>query len=94
MTSVATTTQTEATGHGGWTNYETWVVNHWLINDECYYEELCSIIENFDERDQPEEIKQYIHWIMNVDEPSSLTGDLLSASFDQVNWQEIAETNR
>ena len=94
MTSVATATQTEATGHGGWTNYETWVVNHWLINDECYYEELCRIMENFDERDQPDEIKQYIHWIINVDEPSSLTSDLLSASFDQVNWQEIAETNR
>ena len=94
MTNVALESQTETTGHGGWTNYETWVVNHWLMNDECYYEELCSIMENFDERNQPEEIKQYIHWIINVDEPSSLTSDLLSASFDQVNWQEIAEMNR
>lgn len=93
MTSQALESQTESTEYNGWTNRETWMVNLWLTNDECYYEELCSIIKNFGTSEQPEEIKQYVHWIIDIDE-ANMTSDLLSTSLARVNWYEIAENNR
>lgn len=93
MHSIAEATQTLAAEYNGWTNRETWVVNLWLTNDECYYQELRSIIKNFDSDEQAEEIEQYVHWIIDVDE-SSMTSDLLSTSLGRVNWYEIAEANR
>lgn len=79
----------------GWSNRETWVVNMWLTNDECYYQELCSIIKNFDTvAEQAEEIEQYAHWIIDIDEPSSIASDLLSTSLGRVDWHEIAECDR
>lgn len=81
-------------GYNGWSNRETWTVNLWLTNDECYYEELCSIIKNFDTtREQAEELEQYVHWIIDIDD-SSMTSDLLTATLAKVNWCEIAENNR
>ena len=94
MTSFALKPQTVATEYNGWTNRETWVVNLWLTSDECYYVELCSIIKNFDAAEQPEEIEQYVHWIIDIDEPASMTSDLLSTSLGRVSWHEIAESNR
>ena len=93
MHSIAEATQTLTAEYNGWTNRETWVVNLWFTNDECYYEELRSIIKNFDSNEQAEEIEQYAHWIIDVDE-SSMTSDLLSTSLGRVNWYEIAEANR
>ena len=93
MHSVAEATQTVATDYNGWCNRETWVVNLWLTNDECYYEELRSIIKNFDSDEQAEELEQYVHWIIDIDD-SSMTSDLLSTSLRRVNWYEIAENNR
>ena len=93
MTSVALESQTETIGYNGWTNRETWLVNLWLTNDERHYQELRSIIKNFDSDEQTEELEQYAHWIIDVDE-SSMTSDLLSTSLGRVNWYEIAEANR
>ena len=93
MHSVAEATQTVATDYNGWCNRETWVVNLWLTNDECYYEELQAIIKNFDSDEQAEELEQYVHWIIDTDD-SSMTSDLLSTSLGRVNWHEIAENNR
>lgn len=93
MTSQALASLTVTTEYNGWTNRETWVVNLWLTNDECYYEELCSIIKNFEADEQPEEIEQYTHWLIDIDD-SSMTSDLLSTSLGRVNWQEIADSNR
>ena len=54
--------QTVVTEYNGWSNRETWVVNMWLTNDQCYYDELCDIIKNFDTTDeQVEELEQYVH---------------------------------
>ena len=93
MHSIAEATQTLTTEYNGWTNRETWVVNLWLTNGECYYHELRSIVKNFDSNEQAEELKQYVHWIIDVDD-SSMTSDLLSTSLGRVNWYEIAENNR
>ncbi|NCC19599.1 hypothetical protein EOM33_00900 [Candidatus Saccharibacteria bacterium] len=93
MTSVALESQTETIGYNGWTNRETWLVNLWLTNDECYYEELQAIIKNFDSEEQAEELEQYAHWIIDVDE-ASMTTDLLSTSLGRVNWHEIARANQ
>ena len=93
MHSVAEATQTVATDYNGWCNRETWVVNLWLTNDECYYEELQAIIKNFDSEEQAEELEQYIHWIIDVDE-ASMTTDLLSTSLGRVDWHEIARSNQ
>ena len=93
MHSVAEATQTVATDYNGWCNRETWVVNLWLTNDECYYEELQAIIKNFDSDEQAEELEQYVHWIIDTDK-SSMTTDLLSTSLGRVNWHEIARANQ
>ena len=55
MTNVAQATQTVSTEYNGWSNYETWLINLWLTNDRCYYDELCEIIKNFDLGEQAED---------------------------------------
>ena len=94
MHGIAEATQTLTAEYNGWTNRETWVVNLWFTNDECYYQELCSIIKSFDTTDeQAEEIEQYAHWIIDVNE-ASMTTDLLSTSLGRVDWHEIARANQ
>ena len=93
MHGIAEATQTLTAEYNGWTNRETWVVNLWFTNDECYYEELRSIIKNFDSNEQAEEIEQYAHWIIDVNE-ASMTTDLLSTSLGRVDWHEIARSNQ
>ena len=93
MHSIAEAEQTLTVEYNGWTNRETWIVNLWLTNDECYYEELQAIIKNFDSEEQAEELEQYVHWIIDVDE-ASMTTDLLSTSLGRVNWHEIARANQ
>lgn len=95
MTSVAQATQTVSTAYNGWTNRETWVVNLWLTNDECYYHELCDVVKNFDTTDeQAEELEQYVRFVADTDERIGIAGDLLTASLGRVNWYEIAEANQ
>ena len=90
---VAEATQTVATEHNGWTNRETWMVNLWLTNDESCYEALYSILKDFDHYDQPYDIQQYIHWIIDTVD-TTMTSDLLETCLRRLNWQEIAENNR
>ncbi len=94
MHDVAEATQTLTTEYNGWSNRETWVINLWLTNEECYYHELRDIVKNFDTVDeQAEELEQYVHWIIDIDE-ASMTTDLLTTSLDRVSWREIAENNQ
>ena len=95
MHNVAEATQPATTEYGGWGNRETWVVNLWLTGDERYYEGLRDIIEDFDTLiEQEEELKQYVRAIVEADECSGITSDLLTASLAQIDWAEIVAGNQ
>lgn len=87
--------QTATTEYNGWSNYETWLANLWLTNDECYYHELCAILKNFKSTDeQAEELEAYVRFIVGVDENVGITTDLLTTSLGRVDWYEIANSNQ
>ena len=87
MTNVAQATQTVTTEFNGWSNRETWMVNLWLTNEECYYHELCAILKNFKSTDeQAEELEVYVRFIVGVDENVGITTDLLTTSLSRVDW--------
>jgi hypothetical protein len=90
MTSVGTKQQT----YNGWTNYETWLINLWLTNDELCYNDLMQIIQEMDdEQEMAEELKYRVMEDMDLNE-ISLRSDLLSAATRNVNWLEIIEGNQ
>ena len=95
MTNVAQATQTVSTEYNGWSNRETWIVNMWLTNDECYYDELCNILKRFETVDeQAEELEQYVRFISSADDNIGMTGDLLNTSLGRIDWYEIASANQ
>ena len=96
MVEVSNVTVGEVTKYNGWSNRETWVVNLWMTNEECYYNELCNIIRNFDEAyEQAEGLEAYIRFILDgAGQASGLASDLLSTSLGRVDWLEIIEANQ
>lgn len=94
MHNVAEELNTNTT-YNGWSNRETWIVNLWLTNEECYYYELQDIIHGFEESyEQAEELEKYVRFIVaRLDEPS-LTSELLSTSLGRVDWLEIVQSNQ
>ncbi len=91
--------------YNGWSNYETWVVNLWLGNDEGSYETCRSLAERcFEEATADEvlsrkeracyqlanELKQMIIDGNPLASDASVYLDLLKASIGEVNWREIA----
>ena len=95
MTSVAQSTQTVSTEYSGWSNRETWIVNMWLTNERCYYDELCDIIKHFESVDeQAEELERYVRFIISADDSIGITGDLITTSLGRIDWYEIASANQ
>lgn len=91
--------------YNGWSNYETWVVNLWLGNDEGSYETCRSLAERcFEDATADEvlsrkeracyqlanELKEMIEDGNPVASEVSVYSDLLKASISEVNWREIA----
>jgi len=77
-------------GYDGWTNYETWVVNTWIYNDEYYYNYWLAAAKECEYkvicladmmREEFEEAKP---------EVSDMWGDLLNSAFGEINWDETA----
>jgi hypothetical protein len=93
--------------YNGWTNYETWVVNLWMSNDQGsdeYYRELAQ--ETYNRADSEKSFTRDEVAIRNLadtlegefdERQSELVGvtgvfaDLLNAAISEVNWHEIAE---
>ena len=80
--------------YNGWSNYETWNVSLWLNNEPVTYEDLRDLLErNSDDYSAGEAIKSYVEEMM-PDLGASMAADLLGAALCEVEWQEIAKSNR
>lgn len=91
--------------YNGWTNYETWVVNLWIDNEEGthdYWLEIAEDIYNNEAEEQKHFTKiEDAACILaerlkndheeNLPEMEGVYGDLIGAALSEVNWPEIAE---
>mgnify|MGYP005608725239 FL=1 len=88
--------QTVDTEYNGWSNYETWLANLWLTNDEAN----CALLQEALSKDmwrtyeQAEWLEMMLRYELDdeIDEPC-LWQDLLCAAFGRINWSEIIENN-
>ncbi len=93
--------------YNGWSNYETWVVNLWLGNDEssyntcrtlaqrCYKEAVADQVLSRKERacsQLANELKEMVEDGNPLASEASVYSDLLNASISEVNWKEIANS--
>ncbi|SRR5258706_14736974 len=90
--------------YNGWTNYETWVVNLWLDNEEgtqSYWAERAEEVFRTSDADQyntkteravsdlADELKREHE--ENTPDVSGVFADLLNAALSEVDWYEIAK---
>jgi HD superfamily phosphohydrolase YqeK len=91
--------------YNGWTNYETWVVNLWIDNEEGTHDYWLEVAEDI-YNDEAEEQKHFTKiedaacilaerlkndYEENLPEMAGVYGDLIGAALSEVNWREIAE---
>lgn len=79
--------------YNGWYNYETWLVNLWLTNDQGsynYWSEATN--EAKDVYELSNRIKDEIEEFNPVTDESSLYADLMNAAISEVNFDEIARS--
>lgn len=79
--------------YNGWTNYETWLINLWLTNDELVYNDLMEIIQELSFDDSIAELKFRVMEDIDLSEITLRSG-LLAAATRNVNWQQIIEANQ
>lgn len=87
--------------YNGWTNYETWLVNLWIDNEQYsqeYWQERavkCCQINGGKNNDAIYDLRKELEEeIKDSDGRPELYGmynDLLTAALSSVNWREIAE---
>ena len=90
---------TKDTTFNGWVNYETWVVNLWLTNDEHTSKQLDNIIKNFIGRGRrANKLADLVQeWMYDyIDKSQGFNGngmfvDLLRSAVDNVSWSAIIE---
>jgi len=77
--------------YNGWWNYETWVTNLWLSNDEGSDHDVRRLARYADDASALDgSLKDYVEEAM-PDLGACLASDLLSAALSKVDWYEIAE---
>ena len=99
------TTETTDTTYNGWTNYETWLVNLWLSNDEGIWTMLVELASRTGSKTAfgftsdrasvlADELPDFVNGYIYDDtiEPSGLPADLIGAALSRVNWGEMAES--
>jgi hypothetical protein len=90
-------------GYNGWTNYETWVVNLWMDNEqgsqEFFRETAKDIYDGATANPyftrEAEARNRFADWLQqhydeNIPAMRGVYGDLLGAALGSVNWNEIA----
>jgi hypothetical protein len=88
--------------YNGWYNYETWLVNLWLTNDQGIQEWVADMAERAVKSDNflssapaarlADTLEDQIKEDLTEDlEACSLQADLLGAALSEVNWYELAE---
>lgn len=83
--------------YNGWSNRETWTVNHWLNGDMYLYDELCRLnyLHQYDVDSFSEALKDWVHDELDRQPvPSGMWGDLIRVSLSSVNWHEVAKSNQ
>jgi hypothetical protein len=87
--------------YNGWANYETWLVNLWIQNDEELYRSLHAEVVDADSLFDAKEV--LLAWIDNeydmfIEAANQTHGgllpDLLRGALQAVNWYEIANSWR
>jgi len=81
--------------YNGWSNYETWLGNLWITNDEYNYSILCEALKlDGDIYKKAEWLEQYYHSQLDeVVSKYSLWQDFIGHAFSLINWTEIVENN-
>ena len=92
------------TKYNGWTNYETWLVNLWMDNEQGsseYWNECAQ--EAYDNADSDTSFTREERATLNLadtmketheeaqPEVTGLWADMMNAALSEVNWYEIAE---
>jgi hypothetical protein len=83
--------------YNGWTNYETWVVNLWIDNDEYLYNDRLDLVREGKFRNEMHCGEAIRDWLREVLEDTGkwpqtgLVADLFGAAWEAVNWTEIGE---
>jgi hypothetical protein len=79
--------------YNGWTNYETWLVNLWLTNDQGSYNAVLGVVQDAAPDQAPEALKDWVETVVLGDileEGHGLAHDLLTSALSEVDWFEIA----
>lgn len=78
--------------YNGWANYETWLVNLHLTNDQYTSERIEEITKNSKSvYDLHESLKDFCEELLVFDGNNLFLADMLNAALSEVDWRELSE---
>lgn len=78
--------------HNGWTNYETWVVNLWLDNDQSYQDRCIEITQEGESAYHTGKmLQEFVEESLELHNEYGLKNNLIASALSIVNWTEIAQ---